>query len=281
MKIFLLIAFLFITGCQNGIKYPDGGYDYPKNISPKDTNFYYYQIKHIPSEVNKLGRDYQFLFYRPFNEPNLSIAAQKKETFRLTCSSPHGQSIIINVTEDSLIIKRGYPPSNVYAHYSNLTKLEEYHLYLFHKFFPIDTANKTHQHYKYFDSLVKLYPEILSKDYYNKILDKTIMTSGEKFEYETTRLAITANQFTTLVKQINNSGFWSLPHRAECDEQSADGESFTLEANTRKKYKFVNRSVGCPSETSNFPKICQIIIKLSKLNKEISLDEKGEAVPVY
>ena len=74
-----------------------------------------------------------------------------------------------------------------------------------------------------------------------------------------------------MVDQINASGYWQLPPHVENDGSVADGYSFTLEANTFRKYNIVNRS-GNPSDKTDFPKLCQKIIVFAGLDKEIKLD---------
>jgi hypothetical protein len=64
-KFYMIIIFiLFVTACNNSIKYPDGGYDYPKYVSEKDTNFYNYPLKDIMSKNDSLRYSTHYLFYK-------------------------------------------------------------------------------------------------------------------------------------------------------------------------------------------------------------------------
>ena len=42
-----IVLILLLTAYSDSIKYPEGGYDYPKHVADKDTNFYYYPLKPI------------------------------------------------------------------------------------------------------------------------------------------------------------------------------------------------------------------------------------------
>lgn len=278
--VYIFIA-LFISSCSENSsvqnKKPEGGFDYPETIASNDTNFYYYQLKNIESKLDVFRDSYLHLFYKPFNEPNLSIKPQEKETFRLTYSEAGGGSVIISLTEDSIIVKKGDTGGLYQEDTSNLTQVERFHLRFLNFRFPIDTAGKPPRLKKYLDSLTKLYPELLDAAYYHKLYDKALVHSGEKFEYSKTKILITKEQFNSLVEEINSSGYWSFPYQIECDDPPMDGWGFTLEANAKNKYQIVS-AIGCPSDTTSFPKICQKIIDLAKMSNEIHLDVKWDII---
>jgi hypothetical protein len=279
MKYFLLLFFIFFIACNTKPKYPDGGFEYPKNVVLNDTNLYYYQLKNIESQKEAFYDIYNYLFYRPFNEPNLSIKPQQKETFRLTYSTAFGSAVIIIFNEDSLTVKKGTPSILYITDTSRLSEVEKFHLRLLQRRFPIDTAGKPYFLKHYLDSLVKLYPELLDPVYYHKLYDETIAYSKEKFSPSVTKIPLTKQQYLSVVEQINSSGFWTMQYRIECEDPPMDGDGFTLEANTKRKYKIVS-AIGCPDDTTKFTKACQRIIELAKMDKEINLVWSGKTIAV-
>ena len=263
--------------CQTQNKYPEGGFDYPKNVSNNDTNFYYYPLKNIEPKRDAFQDTYTYLFYQTFDEPNLSIKPQQKEVFRLTYGGALGESVIITFTEDGIIVKKG-SPRNIYSEdTSQLTGIEKFHLNILNRRFPIDTSGKNPFVKHYLDSLTKLYPQLLQPTYYHKLYDKTIVRNGEKFTYPVTKISLTKQQYDSLIQQINSSGFWAMPYRIECRDPAMDGYSFTLEANTKEKYKIVTVG-GCSDDTTKFTKACQKLIDLAKMDKEIQLTWSGKIV---
>lgn len=46
----LLLFSLFIISCRDYPKYPNGGYDYPKDYPAGDTNLYYHQLQGLIPE---------------------------------------------------------------------------------------------------------------------------------------------------------------------------------------------------------------------------------------
>ena len=263
---------MFLLSCNSGIKYPDGGFDYPKSITGNDTNYYRYPI--VDFTKNEMFAEYfQHLFYQSFEEPNLSIRPLANETFRLTYSFGFGETIIISFNKNEIIIKKGVAGGLYYRDTTNLTKLENAHLKILERWFPFETKGDIPDLKRHLDSLSLLYPELLDANYFIKLYDKVTVRNNEAVMYRTTKIAIPEKAFRSMVNEINASGYWALPHHIECQYPSADEHSFTLEANTFNKYKFVNDS-GCPGDKTGFPKLCQKIIALAGLDKEIKLDDE-------
>jgi hypothetical protein len=126
------MTFLFLK-CQTPFKYPEGGYGYPGNVSNSDTSFYYYPLKDIEPKTAAFYDSYAYLFYQPFDEPNLSIKPQPKEIFRLSFNAALGKSVIITFAEDGIIVKTG-SPGNMYSEdTSQLTGIEKFHLNLLNR----------------------------------------------------------------------------------------------------------------------------------------------------
>jgi hypothetical protein len=99
MKLLTIIFLLLIYGCHSTIKCPDGGYEYPKNVSANDSNLYFYPIKDIESKKYAFGDYYSYLLYESFEEPNLSIKPFSDDVFRLTYVDAFGDSKIVILRE--------------------------------------------------------------------------------------------------------------------------------------------------------------------------------------
>lgn len=267
--ILLLISF-FITSCHEHPQYPSGGYPYPKNISPKDTIYYSFQLRDSMKPLEKWRDDYSFMFYNVFNEPNLSIHPLPKETFRFLYGDAFGNSVIIVFNKDSLTVKKGNPTILYDKDTTRLSAIENIHLRILDRRFPIDTTGKKPWVKRYLDSMVKLYPQLLDPAYYHLLSDKSRISTGKKFTPEVTKFPITKQQYDSLVLVINTSGFWAMPWNIDCESGMADGYGFHLEANTRTKYKIVE-TIGCPNDSSAFTKACQKIVEVAKMDQKINL----------
>jgi hypothetical protein len=270
MKCILFPFLLIVVSCQTQSKYPEGGFDYPIKVSDSDTNFYYYPLKDIEPKKDAFEDRYAYLFYQPFDEPNLSIKPRSKETFRLSYANAFGQSVIITLLEDMIIVKKGNPSTIYTEDTSRLTEIENFHLLLLKNRYPIDTSGKLPFRKRYLDSLTKLYPQLLDPSYYHTLYEKIIVRKDKKFTYPVTKINLSKQEYKSLIQQINSSGFWTMPYKIECQYQPMDGDGFTLEANTRKRYKIVNVG-GCPGDTTKFTKACQKLVEFAKMDKEIQL----------
>lgn len=270
---------LFIVCCREYPKYPDGGYAYPKNITDKDTNKYNYQLIDSFTPLEKWRDEYSYIFYRAFNEPNLSIQPQPKETFRFVYSDAFGSSMIIIFNKDSMTVKRGDPTTLYEDDTTRLSAIENMHLRLLNRRFPIDTTGEKPWAQRYLDSMVKLYPQLLDPAYYHKIYDKSRISTGEKFIPEIAKFPLTKQQYISIVQEINASGFWAMPWRIECRETMTDGYGFHLEANTKNKFQIVY-VMGCPDDSTKFTKACQKIIETAKMDKKYNLIWSGEVATV-
>lgn len=266
----ILLLSLFIISCHQYPQYPEGGYLYPKNMAAKDTIYYTYQLRDSMKPLEKWRDDYVYIFYKAFNEPNLSIHPQPKETFRFVYGDAFGNSTIIVFNKDSLTVKTGNH-TVLYDHdTTRLSAIENLHLKILDRWFPIDTAGKSPWRKRYLDSMMKLYPQLLDPVYYHAIYEKSLISTGEKFTPEVTKFPITKPQYDSLVLAINASGFWAMPWDIDCESGMADGYGFHLEANTSTKYKIV-QTIGCPGDSSAFTKACQKIVEAAKMNKSMNL----------
>jgi len=105
----LLISVLFLISCKQPPIFPGGGYEFPSGYTNADTNYYRFPIKDIVSKKDSFRISEYHLFYRPFNEPNISIKPLKSPVFRLVYSPALKKPIIIVISERQITVKEGDP----------------------------------------------------------------------------------------------------------------------------------------------------------------------------
>jgi len=204
-------------------------------------------------------------YFKSFDEPNLSLAPAKNgTTIRLSMDSWGDTPFVLNMTCNEITIKIGdsgsvYPVEDV----SKLTKLEQLHYNVLRYRFPIDTGKVSGRTRHYLDSLLKLYPELLSPVYYRSLLDKCLNYDSLPFKYSTFRVNISNKKFNYFLDKLNSSGFWNLPRQMSLEPSPADGGGYLLEVNTSAKYKMIV-STNCPSISESLTKVCQEIIDFAK-----------------
>ncbi|MES2775266.1 MAG: hypothetical protein V4722_13845 [Bacteroidota bacterium] len=270
MRLFSTLVLLFLFSCNPPIEYPPGGYDYPKELKGEDTNFYYLPIRQTVSRRDSFRTALSYLFFRALKEPNLSIKPMVNETIRVEYFSAFGEFIIISLSENMLTIKKGDDSGGVYDEVtSRLTVVENNNLSFLHRYFPVDTTGRPDWKKKYMDSMTKEFPELLDPNYYKRLLLKQ-MVLNTKFTFETTKRNVSTPVFHSLIKELNASGFWSMPYEVEkeCGDAPMDGDGFTIEVNTKTKYQVVNYS-DC-YDTARFTKACQRLFNMAGLGKEIN-----------
>jgi hypothetical protein len=164
---------------------------------------------------------------------------------------------------------------------SALTEIENFHLTILRRRFPIETYTSIPIVKNYLDSLTKLYPQLLDSKYYYALYKKSITRNDEKLTYSVKKIKITKQDYILLVSEINSSGFWNANYKVDCRNAPTNGYSFTLEANTRKKYKVVDIT-GCPGDTTKLVKACQRILDFAQMKNELNLiwDWQAEEVPL-
>ena len=264
--------FAIISCNDDVIVYPEGGYAYPKYVEDKDTAFYCYPLKDVISTADSMRESNSYYFLKVFDEYNLSLRPEKKETFRFINVCSMGPSAIIVLSQDEIIVKtqtKGwiYP----YRDTTKLTEKEREHFHLLRNWFPLnDTIHKKWRKV-YFDSMTQAYPELLDPNYYQVLMDKSADFGPEKFSYILKRIPISIDTFKYIVNKINESGYWQLPYEISCKYIPMDGCGFILEANTKDKYNIV-ASFDCGE--SKYSQACQELVKYAKMDTVISLDWK-------
>lgn len=270
VKLLITLLSVYVLSCNSSDKSLDGGYSYPKNISLKDTILYFYPLKNIETKKRAFGDYYIHRFYERFQEPNLSLRAFKKATYRLTYSDAFGDNVIIVLSDNVLTIKKGNTSGLYTDGTSQLNPVEQLHLRILNRHYPIDEMAQSEKFKNYYDSLVRANPNLLDPAYYHAIYEKSFVSTNKEFTFSTTSVPLSKQQCDTLLKEINISGFWTLPYFIECNHAIADGFQFTLEANTENKYQVVTVN-SCPNNVTKFAQVCQKIIKLANVDKTIDL----------
>jgi hypothetical protein len=143
----LIYITLFLFACNSSVKYPPGGYDYPEVVADKDTNFYHYPAKDKYSRKDSFREAYEYLFFRQFDEPNLSIRPFLDPVFRLTYGGPMTLTCIITLTPKEIILKKGVAnpdfDTNNYPDTNRLAPLQRWQLRILGANYPLPNRTTT------------------------------------------------------------------------------------------------------------------------------------------
>jgi len=173
-----------------------------------------------------------------------------------------------------MVIKRGTNGGEGYVSYphdSNLTEIEKLQFHILSRRFPLEQQKYGNPILKnYYDSIVKIYPQMLDVKYYKYLLDKASGFNKKPYKYTTTKVHLTYGEYKHLVSKINESGYWRLPYEIMCEDDFFDGYGYSLEANTKNKYNFVQAYI-CNADKNRFAAICQEIVNCAGLEKQIDL----------
>ena len=267
----ILSCTLFMSCSHQPIIYPDGGYDYPKDINNIDSNNIGFPISHL------IGTKDSFMFacfgrfwMQAYSEPNLSLKPMAEDVFRLHYEDRRDE-FIFKMTSDEIVVKervKGRP----YPEYDStkLDDIERRHYVVLNSNFPLQDKKNSGKRKKMLDSLVMLYPQLLDPSYYRSLLEKSFIKSKEAFTFSTRKIKISKSKFHHIVNLINSSGYWKLPYRNECETAVADGYGLTLEANTSRRYNMAGMGY-CPGVRKEFINACQELINASQLSSKIKL----------
>ncbi|MEO6232746.1 MAG: hypothetical protein ABJB11_17250 [Ferruginibacter sp.] len=279
MKLIVLSTCILLWGCNNPHKlpeivFPEGGYDLPKHVDDKDSNFFCYPIKHIES-ANDSFHDafYGHLLLSAFNEPNISTTSFDTPVFRFIFQCWTCPTIVITLTPTKIIVKKGDRVDYVKRADSLLSGLENYHLEILEWNFPIIKSNTEirQPRQRYLDSLINLYPKLTDPDYFNHLLNKVFIPSKTPFTYSTTNIPISFNQYAKIIDKLNESGYWEMPFNLPCNNSPMDAAGFTLEANTQTKYNIVKFGACGDGEFETFKKACRELVKLANIDIKMGL----------
>jgi hypothetical protein len=275
------IFFVFILACQSGLKYPDGGYQYVKEYKPEDTNFYFLPLRDSFSKMDSFLAANEANLYQHFDEPNLSLQYVGEDVLRLYYSPPFGGGVFITLVDHDLIVKKQYPGSLMHQErILDDTENEHYNL-LYQYYFQTSMGRSPIKAKMRIDSLVTIYPDLLDPTYFLSLLKKSDYVGDlNKPKYSVNKISLTAKKYREIMFKLNASGFWHMSFKRPCDESIMDGCSLRIEANTPKKYQAVTYS-DCHSsiKQSEFAKVCQEIINLAGLGKDISMYSDSKIDP--
>ncbi len=257
IKLISIVCFLLVLiACNNDFKFPEGGYKYPANLQQKTKDSF------------KLAY-YADYWRQAFNEENLAIKPQREIIFRLSYETAFGESSVFTMTPNEIVVKQALE-GNPYPDYdtSKLNPLERQHFRILRKIFPIQDIDSSNPRKIKADSLARIYPKLLDPKYYKYLLDKSAFMDSTPFKYSVKKIKISDSTYSSIVNQINSSGYWSMPLLIYCPVM--DGYGFILEANTLKQYNFVGLS-NCPEKAAAFSKACQALIDAAKPDKPVKV----------
>ena len=234
--ILILIVCFVIYGCNEEIVYPEGGYSYLKDSSPKDSNFYFLPIRKSVDRRDSINILLGKMTYDIFDEPNLSIAPPVEDVFRFNYSNAFGDLLMIVVNRDKIIIKTPIDSLNNNPGPLTWHPVEKLHFNLFDSQFDLNSISVKER--KHIDSLLKLYPTLFDFATYLKIVHKMFPMSH--FKYTKKEIKISKAKYRYFVDLINKSEFWQRPfHIKEHEGEFADGYTFILEGATKNKYQCI------------------------------------------
>lgn len=276
------LCFILVTamaGCSGNIKYSEGGYDYPKTYSAKDARFYFYPLRDQYSRKDSFRMAQQFFFYQFLHEPNLSIKSLGYGIFRLTYGIGYDY-YCITVTENEITVKKSV--SEFVDFCLSLTTApgeikpdaDRFLQHCIDRFYPFDTAKKSPATRHLIDSMMRIYPRLADPEFcWQTVYNKMLPTQNMKFEM--IKIPFTKAKFKALATLINEAGYWQMPYETDCDPASTEGWGVTLEANTPKKYNYVERQdcIHYSATDRGFLKACRQIVKYAKLKNEILLND--------
>jgi hypothetical protein len=274
----LLWACLFVVcllaSCTKPRKHPSGGYAYLRVTRDEDTDNYFMPIRKFVPRKDSLMYVNSNYEYKMFQEPNLSLRFLGQDEYRLIYEGGLIYPTIIILTPGKIVVKhetKGLPyfPENE----NLLDSLERFHFRILQYRFPLDEYHGNVKRKRYYDSLIRVYPQLLSPAYFQYLLKKAMDRQAEPFSYYERTYHLTDSQYRYLVTLIDSSGYWRLPYTLSCKPEDIpmDGDGFTLEANTRDGYNVVTRS-GCAGDSGlALAKACQELVKYAHKADSIQL----------
>ena len=279
---YLFVGCLFVS-CARLQHHPPGGYGYPEALRDADTDYYFLPIRKLVPRKDSLLYVNSNYEYQMFREPNLSIRYMGQEEYRLTYDAALSYPTIIVLTPGKIVVKhetKGLPyfPINE----NLLDSLERFHFRILQRRFPLDEYKGRIERKRYYDSLIEVYPQLLSPAYFQYLIKKAVDPHAEPFAYYERIYTITETQYRYLTNLIDSSGYWSLPYTLDCkpENMTADGDGFTLEANTRDRYNIVSRP-GCAGDYGlALAKACQQLVKYAHKDDSIHLFYEPTSISV-
>lgn len=274
--IIILSIFFFSCSSQNSnqkINFPNGGYEFAKEINIKDSSFPFYPIRSMET-IRDSTHDAFFTrkLLELFNEPNISLRPEKKPVLRIMYDDETRPVYFIRVDENQIIIKKGQRVDYMHNVEDSLSTTEQFLLGVLKRGAPISRRLKQAKllEKRYLDSLIKLYPDLGKDEYYDYLMEKAFVPLDKPFTYSTDYVSISTSKFYEMVNKLNKAAYWTLPIELDCMNSPSDGYGFILECNSGTKYNIV-KFWSCSDEPSTFKMVCKELIELALLSKEIRL----------
>ena len=278
--LFFSIAALCATSCkqsdiQSGCKLDTirivDAFDYPDLTNKNDTDILAYQLKSILTPQDSFTQvTYGMAYLKKFNEPNLSLRPLSSETFRFFYDPWKGPALEIRFNVTEMTIKIG--TKGIVVPILNKNKLDSTERFKLN-FLEWNHFSKKDKfsikRMKYYDSITKAHPELLSTKYYKSLYDKALDFDSLKFKYQEKKIKFTQQQYCDLIDSLNHTEFSKLPWKVTYPAEVADGGGYIFEANSRDKYKMVI-CYGLPIDSLKLTSFCRHLIKLANLERKIS-----------
>jgi hypothetical protein len=255
------------------INFPDGGYNFAKEVNIKDSSFPFYPIRSKETVYDSThDAFYTKKLLEAFDESNISLRPEDGPVFRIVFSQWTSPTYFIKIDQNKILIKKGLRVDYLHKDEGRLSELEKMHLEILEFGIPISRRIKESGPLgkRYFDSLVTLYPELLKEEYYSYLMEKAFTPLDKPFTYSTETISISDSKFIEIVEKLKRSGYWTLPFELGCNNSPTDGYQCIVESNCGGKYNIVKFN-SCLDEPSAFKIACREIIELMGLSNEVRL----------
>lgn len=135
---FFVITFLLFSALNGAAQCV--GFRFPSMLQGDDSLHYFLPLRDSFSRRSLLLERYAHLYYRAFDEPNLSIKPQLDPTIRLTIFDAFDKIVFITIAPLVIQVKKGVAHDLLEEDTTKLTALENQHLNLLRWNYPIDSA---------------------------------------------------------------------------------------------------------------------------------------------
>jgi hypothetical protein len=268
----LLFAIAIMIGCKQPVEQlvAVGGHKFLP-VTTNDSSFPYFPLKDkMPKRDSFNNSFYAPAFLSVFEEPNISLRPATSPVYRFIFQCQTSPAYIVNITEDAIIIKEGKQVSYLTAINTLSNPKDDSLLGIFKSKYPIkmNDSSLNDNARRNLDSLISIYPELLSKSYYDSLIHEAYLPLAKPFKYKAERKPIKHEEFIELQNLFIRHGYWSMPFNIRCENPPNDGCTFSLEANNVSNYNIV-KAGNCNDQPTGFDSICHAIINAAGLTGKI------------